>query len=116
MLDKRLIRTERTEICPADGKTRGRALGCLEKQIEGRDRSMCAGCQQSPGEQAQLPFLNVITRGDAAALRVRSIKPTQKAFPAEGSLNVSYSYGNGVPADSHPSASDSFTIIRLTAL
>lgn len=99
MLNYRLIRTDRTEIRPVDGKTRGRAQGYLEKQIKGRDRSMCAGCEdrvQESRPSLSLPFLNVITRGYAAALRVRSIKLTQKDFPAEGSLNVSYSYGNSI--------------------
>lgn len=100
MLDKRLIWAERTEIRPADGKTRGRALGYLEKQIEGRDSSMCADCEDRVQENRpslSLPFLNIITRGYAAALRVWSIK-LRKEFPAEGSLNVSYSYGNSVAA------------------
>lgn len=97
MLDKRLIQNERTEIRPVDGKTRGRALGYLEKQIEGRDSSMCAGCEgrvRDNWPSLSLPFLNVITRGYAAALRARSIRPRLKDFPAEDSLNVSYSCDN----------------------
>lgn len=86
MLDKRLIWAERTEIRPADGKTRGRALGYLEKQIEGRDSSMCADCEDRVQENRpglSLPFLNIITRGYAAALRVRPIK-LRKRVPSRG--------------------------------
>lgn len=86
MLEKHLIRTERTEIRPVDGKTRGRALGYLEKQIEGRDSSMCAGCEDRVQENRpslSLRSLNVITRGNVEALRVRSIKLTQKDFAAQ---------------------------------
>lgn len=68
MLHKLLIQTKRTRIRPADGKTRGRAPGYLEIQIEERDISMCAGRKnrvQEKGAEFIGSLLNVSTRAAA---------------------------------------------------
>lgn len=81
MLHKLLIWTKKTWIRPADGKTRGRAPGYLEMRIEERDISMCAGRKNRVQEKGGrvYRFLNVSGWGCRATLRVRSIKPKQKA-------------------------------------
>lgn len=80
MLHKLLIRTKRTRLRPADGKTRGRAPGYLEIQIEEIFSCVLVVRTESRrrGSSLSVPFLNVSARGCRATLRVRSIKPTQK--------------------------------------
>lgn len=83
MLHKLLTQTKRTRIRPADGKTRGRAPGYLEIQIEERDISMCAGRKNRVQEKGGRVYRFVFEckrPGLRATLRVRSIKPTQKTY------------------------------------